>query len=79
MLYKELEGGDLMEVNWMELISSVGFPIVCCVYLIYNQNKMNDRHTQEVDKLRQSLDNNTKVMNKILRRLKIDEDEEDDI
>lgn len=52
---------------------------MCCVYLIYNQNKMNDRHTQEVDKLRQSLDNNTKVMNKILRRLKIDEDEEDDI
>lgn len=68
-----------MEVNWMELISSVGFPIVCCVYLIYNQNKMNDRHTQEVDKLRQSLDNNTKVMNKILRRLKIDEDEEDEL
>lgn len=79
MLYKELKGGDLMEVNWMELISSVGFPIVCCVYLIYNQNKMNDRHTQEVDKLRQSLDNNTKVMNKILRRLKIDEDEEDEL
>lgn len=67
-----------MDLNWMDLISSVGFPIVCCVYLIWNQNRADERHKEEVEKLRASLDNNTKVMNKILRKLKID-DEEDDI
>lgn len=67
-----------MNIDWISLISSVGFPIVCCVYLIYNQGKTEERHREEVDKLRTSLDNNTRVMNKILRKLKID-DEEDDI
>ena len=61
-----------------QIVSSVGFPIACCIFLFWNQNKQEERHKDEVEKLRASLDNNTKVMNKILKKLKID-DEEDDI
>ena len=56
------------------LISSVGFPIACCIFLF----KQNEKHSEEVDKLRASLDNNTKVMNKILRKLKIDDEEDEE-
>lgn len=65
-----------MDINViMQIISTVGFPIACCIYLVYNQNKAEERHKEEVDKLRSSLDNNTKVMNKICAILKIEEDE----
>ena len=57
------------------LISSVGFPIAACCYMVYLHNKSEERHREEVDKLRQSLDNNTKVMQKICTILKIEEDE----
>lgn len=65
-----------MDINVItQIISTVGFPIACCIYLVYNQNKAEERHKDEVDKLRSSLDNNTKVMNKICAILKIEEDE----
>ncbi len=44
------------------IISQVGFPIACCIYLIYSNNKQNDKNADEVEKLRQTIDNNTKVM-----------------
>lgn len=68
-----------MDINVItQIISTVGFPIACCIYLVYNQNKAEERHKEEVDKLRSSLDNNTKVMNKICAILKIEEDEHED-
>lgn len=60
------------------LISSVGFPIAACVYLVYNQNKADERHRDEIDKLRQSLDNNTKVITKLCSKLKVNIDEEEE-
>lgn len=63
-----------MDINAIvSIISTVGFPIACCIYLVYNQNKAEERHKEEVDKLRESLDNNTKVMNKICMILKIED------
>lgn len=44
------------------IISQVGFPIACCIYLIYSNNKQNDKNAEEVEKLRQTIENNTKVM-----------------
>ena len=54
------------------LISSVGFPIACCIYLIYSNNKTSQQHTEEVEKLRQTVENNTKVMIKLCDRLGVD-------
>ena len=51
------------------LIGTLGFPIVMCVYLLHQMEKQDDRHTHEIDALRQSLDNNTNVMTRILARI----------
>lgn len=56
------------------LISSVGFPIACCIYLIYANEKIAERHTEEVEKLRETVDNNTKVMLKLSSKMGVDYD-----
>lgn len=59
------------------LISSIGFPIVACIYLVKFNSESDKRHREEIDKLRQSLDNNTRVMNKICAKLNMEgEDDE---
>ena len=57
-----------------QLIGSLGFPIACCIYLIYSNNKANEAHTEEVDKLRVTVENNTKVMIKLCAKLGVDTD-----
>ena len=57
------------------LISSVGFPIACCIYLIYSNNKTAEKHAEEVEKLRQTVDNNTKVMLRLCSKLGVDYDD----
>lgn len=56
------------------LISSVGFPIACCIYLIYTNNKNEEKHAEEVEKLRVTVENNTKVMLKLCSKLGVDYD-----
>lgn len=56
------------------LISSVGFPIAACCYMFYLNDKQSKQHKEEIDKLRASLDNNTRVMNKILNKIHIEGD-----
>ncbi|MBP5422386.1 MAG: hypothetical protein J6Y78_08105 [Paludibacteraceae bacterium] len=58
-----------------QLIGSLGFPIACCIYLIYSNNKANEAHKEEIDKLRQTVENNTKVMIKICTKLGVDSDD----
>lgn len=48
-----------------ELISTVAFPIVACVYMAYLVHEMNDKHEQEMDSMRQALDANTNAINKL--------------
>lgn len=53
--------------NIVQLISSVGFPIVCCValgYFIVN----------ELKELRTAINNNTLVIQKLLDKLNKDDD-----
>lgn len=47
-------------------ISNVGFPIACCIYLIYS-------HKQEIQILANAIDNNTKAIDKLERRLERNE------
>ena len=46
-------------------IGSLGFPIVACVVLFWYLNKERESHTVEIDKLRESLDKNTEILNKL--------------
>ena len=57
-----------------QLIGSLGFPIACCVYLIYTMNAANKAHNEDVEKLRETIENNTKVMTKICAKLGLAED-----
>lgn len=60
----------------LSAIGSVGFPIVACIYLIYTQNKTAEKHAEEMDKMRETVENNTKVMYKLCAKLGVDVEED---
>ena len=64
-------------MNFQDLltaISTVGFPIVCCVYLIYSRSKADERYTETINRLKETVDNNTIAMFKIASKLGVDAD-----
>lgn len=54
-------------------ISTVGFPIAMCLILLYEIKEMTDSHKEETSALKDALNNNTVVLEKILTKLNIDE------
>lgn len=52
-----------------QLISSVGFPIVCCILLWYQSFKDQERHAKLYDDLKTAVDNNTEVITKLIERI----------
>lgn len=62
--------------EWVQLISSMGFPIACCIamgfYLKYVQDKnseqikeMTKSHKEEIDSMKDALHNNTLAITKL--------------
>lgn len=43
----------------IQAISTVGFPIVMCLLLVYVVYKMNEQHKEEMTKMNDALNNNT--------------------
>lgn len=43
----------------LEAVSTVGFPIVMCIILIYYLNKMTESHKDEISEMRKTIENNT--------------------
>ena len=64
---------DLASIS--QLIGTVGFPIVCCIYLIYTNGKNGEKHDEEIEKLRITIDNNTKAITKLCAKLGVDHNE----
>lgn len=58
------------------IISNVGFPIAACIAMFWYVNKQTDVHKQEIDKLTESLNNNTKALNKLVDALGGGEEDE---
>ena len=59
-----------MDINAIvSAIGSLGFPIVACVALFWQNWKQSEQHKAETDKLSESLNNNTLVMQKLLDKL----------
>lgn len=56
-------------------ISTVGFPIIACIYLIKKMDKTEERYTETINKLKETIDNNTKAMIKIACKLGVDTDD----
>lgn len=53
----------------VQLISSLGFPIACCVAMFWQNNKLNESHKEEVSKLNEAINNNTIALNHIIDKL----------
>ena len=52
-----------------QIISSVGFPIAMCVYVMYTMQKQTESHKTEIDELRKTIENNTVAIVKLVERL----------
>lgn len=52
-----------------QFISNVGFPIAACIVCFWYMDKQETRHKQETDKLADSINNNTAVMQELLHKL----------
>ena len=52
-----------------QFISNVGFPIAACVVCFWYMDKQETRHKEETDKLADSINNNTAVMQELLHKL----------
>ena len=52
-----------------DFINNIGFPIAVCCAMFWYINKTEERHADEVDTLRASLDANTQAVSKLLDRL----------
>lgn len=53
-------------------ISTVGFPIVVCIIMIYLNEKQSLRHKEEVEKMTLALNNNTVAIQQILEHMRGD-------
>lgn len=59
----------------LQAISTVGFPIACCIYLIYSRSKADERYAETITRLKETVDNNTIAMIKIASKLGVDADD----
>lgn len=53
----------------VQVIQSVGFPIVCCGALFWYMIKQRDAHKDEMDKMTTAINNNTQVLTQIITML----------
>lgn len=51
------------------LIGSLGFPIVMCIMLYIRMNKQDELHKEEMQKMTESLNNNTLAITQLSARL----------
>lgn len=60
-----------MDVNTLiQLVSSLGFPIVCCGALFWKIVKTDEQHKEEMDKVTEALNNNTIALTKLSDKLR---------
>lgn len=52
-----------------QLISTLGFPIVCCIALFWKMNKQDENHKEEMSKMTDALNNNTVALTKLSDKL----------
>lgn len=57
--------------DFITFVQTVGFPIAVCVYLLYDRSKSDQLHKDEMDTMREALDNNTLALTRILEVLHV--------
>lgn len=64
------EGVHIMDANTIiQLVGSLGFPIVMCGALFWRMVKSDEQHKAEMDKLSEALNNNTIALTKLSDKL----------
>lgn len=59
-----------MDVNSLiQLVGSLGFPIVACGALFWRMVKSDEQHKEEMSKMSEALNNNTSALVKLTERL----------
>lgn len=59
-----------MDVNTMiQLVGSLGFPIVACGALFWRMVKSDEQHKEEMNKISEALNNNTTALVKLTEKL----------
>lgn len=56
------------------LVSSVGFPIVACLYMAYVNNQQGERHRSEMDKVTEAITELKMAITTLNERLRREED-----
>lgn len=71
-----IQGVLTMDFNAVvQAISTIGFPIVMCLILMYYVNKLIEAHKTEIDDLRKTIEANTLVTQKLVDTLNGKKDE----
>ena len=60
-----LGGAILIASDVLNAVSTVGFPIVMCLLLLYVLYKQNEEHKEEMNKMNESLANNTLAIQRL--------------
>ena len=60
----------------LQAITTVGFPIVMCLVLLWYINKMVDSHKEEKKAFTDALNNNTTVLERVCDKLNIESEVE---
>lgn len=59
-----------MEVNIVDIIGSIGFPIVMCLILFHYIEKQSEKHDKEIHDLSETINNNTKILTELTTLIK---------
>lgn len=54
-----------------QIIGTLGFPIAACIALFYQMQKQEEQHKAEMDKLTESLNNNTVALTQLASKLEV--------
>ena len=61
---------NVMEVNIVDIIGSIGFPIVMCLILFHYMEKQGEKHDKEIHDLTETINNNTKILTELTTLIK---------
>lgn len=60
-----------MDINTLtQVVANLGFPIAACAAMFWKLNVDGKRHSEEVDKLSEAINNNTLVVRELVAKLK---------
>lgn len=51
--------------DWIQAISTVGFPIACCCFLLWQNSKQDNYNREQQEKLRETIAGNTRSIEEL--------------